>query len=48
MSFHTSNGTRGARQPGGKLMLWANKLMARRIRNSGRGQARLLNELGWL
>lgn len=36
MSFHTRNGTRGARQPGGKLMLWVNKLMARRVRKGGR------------
>ena len=36
MSFNTRNGTRGARQPGGKLMLWVNKLMARRIRKGGR------------
>ena len=36
MSFDTRNGTRGARQPGGKLMLWVNRLMARRIRKGGR------------
>jgi deazaflavin-dependent oxidoreductase (nitroreductase family) len=36
MSFQTRNGTRGARQPGGKLMLWINKLMAKRIRKGGR------------
>jgi deazaflavin-dependent oxidoreductase (nitroreductase family) len=36
MSFDTRNGTRGARQPGGKVMLWLNKLMTRRIRRSGR------------
>jgi deazaflavin-dependent oxidoreductase (nitroreductase family) len=36
MSFHTRNGTRGARQPGGKLMLWMNKLMMKRIRKDGR------------
>lgn len=36
MSFDTRNGTRGSRQPGGKLMLWVNKLMAKRIRKSGR------------
>ena len=36
MSFNTRSGTRGARQPGGKLMLWLNKLMMKRIRKSGR------------
>ena len=36
MSFDTRDGTRGARQPGGKVMLWLNKLMMKRIRSSGR------------
>ncbi len=36
MSFETRNGTRGARQPGGRVMLWLNKLNMRRIRKSGR------------
>jgi deazaflavin-dependent oxidoreductase (nitroreductase family) len=36
MTFTTGNGTRGARQPGGKLMLWVNRLMAKRIRKTGR------------
>jgi deazaflavin-dependent oxidoreductase (nitroreductase family) len=36
MSFDTRNGTRGARQPGGKLMLWLNRLMMKRIRKGGR------------
>jgi deazaflavin-dependent oxidoreductase (nitroreductase family) len=36
MSFDTRNGTRGARQPGGRLMLWLNGLNMRRIRRSGR------------
>jgi deazaflavin-dependent oxidoreductase (nitroreductase family) len=36
MSFDTRNGTRGARQPGGKLMLWLNKMMIKRVRRSGR------------
>ena len=36
MSFDTRNGTHGARQPGGKVMLWLNRLMAKRIRRSGR------------
>lgn len=34
MSFDTKAGTRGARQPKGRLMRWINSLMARRI---GRG-----------
>ncbi len=36
MSFDTRNGTRGARQPGGKFMLWLNRMMAKRVRKSGR------------
>jgi deazaflavin-dependent oxidoreductase (nitroreductase family) len=36
MSFETRDGTRGARQPGGTVMLWLNKLMMKRIRRSGR------------
>jgi deazaflavin-dependent oxidoreductase (nitroreductase family) len=35
MSFDTRPGTRGARQPGGRVMLWFNKLAARRIRRKG-------------
>jgi deazaflavin-dependent oxidoreductase (nitroreductase family) len=35
MSFDTRRGTRGARQPGGRLMLWFNRLAARRIRRKG-------------
>jgi len=35
MSFDTRPGTRGARQPGGRLMLWFNKLAARRIHRKG-------------
>jgi deazaflavin-dependent oxidoreductase (nitroreductase family) len=35
MSFDTRPGTRGARQPGGRMMLWFNKLAARRIRRKG-------------
>ncbi|MCO8270066.1 nitroreductase family deazaflavin-dependent oxidoreductase [Actinoplanes sp. TRM 88003] len=35
MAFETRRGTRGARQPGGRLMAWANRLIMRRIR---RGQ----------
>jgi len=37
MSFETSNGTRGARQPSGKVMRWMNKLMTKRVRRTGRG-----------
>lgn len=37
MSFSTRNGTRGSRQPSGKVMVWVNRLMARRVRKSGRG-----------
>ncbi len=32
MSFDTRNGTRGARQPGGKLMAWMNTWNMNRIR----------------
>jgi deazaflavin-dependent oxidoreductase (nitroreductase family) len=35
MSFDTRPGTRGARQPSGKLMLWFNKMAARRIHRKG-------------
>ncbi len=37
MTFETRNGTRGARQPGGRVMVWINKLMTRRVRRTGRG-----------
>jgi deazaflavin-dependent oxidoreductase (nitroreductase family) len=36
MGFDTRDGTRGARQPGGKVMLWLNKLMTKRVRRKGR------------
>ncbi len=36
VSFTTRNGTRGARQPGGKVMLWLNRQMIKRVRRSGR------------
>ena len=36
MSFDTRAGTRGARQPGGKVALWLNKLMMGRIRKRGK------------
>lgn len=35
MSFDTRPGTRGARQPSGRLMVWFNKLAARRIQRKG-------------
>ncbi|MET9274828.1 nitroreductase/quinone reductase family protein [Kribbella sp. NPDC003557] len=38
MSFDTRAGTRGARQPKGRLLRWLNTLMARRIRRRGGGK----------
>ena len=35
MSFDTRPGTRGARQPKGRVMSWMNRLMARRLRRRG-------------
>jgi deazaflavin-dependent oxidoreductase (nitroreductase family) len=35
MSFDTTAGTRGARQPAGFLFRWGNKVMASRIRRKG-------------
>ena len=35
MSFDTQPGTRGARQPKGRIMSWMNRLMARRVRRRG-------------
>lgn len=35
MSFTHPTGTRGARQPGGRVMIWMNKLIARRARRKG-------------
>ncbi|WP_433462051.1 nitroreductase/quinone reductase family protein [Spirillospora sp. CA-128828] len=35
MSFDTSAGTRGARQPTGAILRWVNRLVARRIRKTG-------------
>ena len=35
MSFDTQRGTRGARQPKGRIMSWMNRLMARRVRRRG-------------
>jgi deazaflavin-dependent oxidoreductase (nitroreductase family) len=34
MSFDTRAGTRGARQPRGRMMKWMNRLMSRRIRRT--------------
>lgn len=36
MSFDTRAGSRGARQPSGRVLRWMNNLMARRIRRGGR------------
>ncbi len=35
MTFDTQPGTRGARQPKGRIMSWMNRLMARRVRRRG-------------
>ena len=35
MSFDTRPGTRGARQPKGRMLRWINTLLARRIRRRG-------------
>ena len=43
-SFDATNGTRGARQPGGAVMTWFNKRMAKRIRRGG-GKAMGLDPL---
>lgn len=40
MSFDTRAGTRGARQPGGRLLRWFNRFNARRIRRRGGGKFR--------
>jgi deazaflavin-dependent oxidoreductase (nitroreductase family) len=45
MSFDTRAGTRGARQPSGKLMVWLNKLMAKRIRRKSHGRFMGFNAL---
>ena len=44
MGFDTRTGTRGARQPKGRLMRWMNRVMARRIRRKG-GNAMGMNVL---
>ena len=35
MSFDTTAGTRGGRQPSGFVFRWGNKLMASRVRRKG-------------
>src|SRR6266513_537885 len=37
VTFNTDNGTRGARQPRGRVMVWMNKLLTKRVRRTGRG-----------
>jgi deazaflavin-dependent oxidoreductase (nitroreductase family) len=49
VSFDTPNGTRGGRQPSGRLLVWVNKMMASRVRKSGRaagGDALVLTTVG--
>ncbi|GAA0238623.1 nitroreductase/quinone reductase family protein [Cryptosporangium japonicum] len=50
MVFDTRNGTRGARQPRGRLLIWANRMMMRRIRRGKGGmrggQALVLKTVG--
>ena len=45
MSFDTTAGTHGARQPPGFALRWGNKLMARRIRRKGGGKVMDFNAL---
>ena len=44
-SFDATNGTRGARQPGGALMSWFNKRMAKKIKGGKGGKAMGLDPL---
>ena len=37
MSFDSRDGTRGTRQPSGRVARWMNKMMAGRVRKTGRG-----------
>ena len=50
MSFDTPHGTRGARQPGGKLMAWVNRWNMNRIRGNAKKvmgmQALVLSTVG--
>ncbi|WP_432842973.1 nitroreductase/quinone reductase family protein [Dactylosporangium sp. CA-092794] len=45
MSFDARRGTRGGRQPNGRLMRWMNTLMARRMRRSSGGTMMGFNAL---
>jgi deazaflavin-dependent oxidoreductase (nitroreductase family) len=45
MAFETRNGTRGARQPRGRLLAFMNKVMARRIRRGRSGSMNGMNTL---
>ncbi|MEV0340606.1 nitroreductase/quinone reductase family protein [Nocardia sp. NPDC050713] len=45
MTFGTPAGTRGARQPSGRIAVWMNKLMANRLRRRGGGKFMGLNAL---
>jgi len=46
MSFDFPRGTRGARQPRGFLLRWANKMMARRVRKGAQGDTLVLVTVG--
>ena len=49
MSFDTPSGTRGTRMPSGRLAAWGNKMMAKRVRKTGRAagaNALVLTTLG--
>jgi len=45
MSFDTRKGTRGTRQPSGRMLRWANTLMAWRLRRSATGRMMGFNAL---
>jgi deazaflavin-dependent oxidoreductase (nitroreductase family) len=40
LTFDTGRGTRGARQPSGRVMRWMNSMMVRRLRRPGKGRVR--------
>ncbi|WP_045746926.1 MULTISPECIES: nitroreductase/quinone reductase family protein [Actinoplanes] len=46
MAFDTRNGSRGARQPGGRLLGFMNRLMIGRVRRGGGGNLIVLTTLG--
>lgn len=46
MGFDSRNGTRGARQPRGRLLSWANRLTMGRIRRSSSGDLLILTTVG--